>query len=502
MKRMLLLALTLAFCVQPQFPTLVHADDKPSRLALRDQDIQKDLRTDFYGVYLLGKKVGFAKMALERKGGAQDPAYVATTELSAKFLSLKIKSEMSVIEVLEFDAKPPYTLRGGSSRETDGKTTKEVKLTRTDQGYSAVVLAGGEKIEKQIAGLDYTLADVLTPSLWLRQGPPVGATLTTRSFDFDELKTDREIRKLVAVKTSVVEGVKVTYQEVEVTMGKEGLVGFERYDQQGERLLSMKFAGQFELRLEPEKHARNTEYSADLFVLGTVKIDKPLGITSHFHRPLTESLVIEVIGKEGSALKSGPRQTVAPAGPDRFTCKLGKAHGIAAKATAQEIEDSLAETTTYPISHPKVRALARKAVGDAKTPKEKVERLVHFVAEYITPSYTAQPLSLFDLLKGKKGDCTEFALLFTTLARASGIPTREVTGLLYMGDDQKAFGPHAWNEVVLDGLWVPVDASADQVEVDPTHISFGSGLRDGVTGFLLSLGKLSFKLVEVKRREK
>jgi hypothetical protein len=40
------------------------------------------------------------------------------------------------------------------------------------------------------------------------------------------------------------------------------------------------------------------------------------------------------------------------------------------------------------------------------------------------------------------------------------------------------------------------------VEIDPTHVSFGSGLRDGVTGFLSSLGKLSFKLVEVKRREK
>jgi hypothetical protein len=278
-------------------------------------------------------------------------------------------------------------------------------------------------------------------------------------------------------------------------MGKEKLTGFERYDQKGERLLFLKLAGQFELRLEPEKQAKNTEYSADLFVLGTVKIDKPLGNSARI-----ESLIIEVIGKEGAALKTGPRQTILATAPDRFTCKLGKGYGTPVKATSQEIEDGLAETGTYPITHPKVRALAQQAVGDAKTPKEKVERLVHFVSEYITPSYTAQPLSLFDLLKGKKGDCTEYALLFTTLARSAGIPTREVTGLLYMGDDQKAFGPHAWNEVVLDGHWVPVDASANEVEIDPTHISYGSGLRDGVTGFLSTLGKLSFKLVEVKRR--
>ena len=59
-------------------------------------------------------------------------------------------------------------------KETDGKTTKDIKLTRADQGYKAVLLAGGEKNEKEIAGLDYTLADLLTPALWLRQEPQDG----------------------------------------------------------------------------------------------------------------------------------------------------------------------------------------------------------------------------------------------------------------------------------------------------------------------------------------
>ena len=45
-------------------------------------------------------------------------------------------------------------------------------------------------------------------------------------------------------------------------------------------------------------------------------------------------------------------------------------------------------------------------------------------------------------------------MLFVALARAAGIPSREAGGYMYMGDKLKAFGGHAWCEVVLDGHWV------------------------------------------------
>jgi transglutaminase/protease-like cytokinesis protein 3 len=88
----------------------------------------------------------------------------------------------------------------------------------------------------------------------------------------------------------------------------------------------------------------------------------------------------------------------------------------------------------------------------------------------------------------------------TNLARAAGVPAREVSGLLYVGDDLKAFGGHAWNEVVLNGAWVPVDASMGETEVSATHISFGSEHR-ATKNLLTTLGKLKFKLVEVRHGE-
>jgi transglutaminase-like putative cysteine protease len=69
--------------------------------------------------------------------------------------------------------------------------------------------------------------------------------------------------------------------------------------------------------------------------------------------------------------------------------------------------------------------------------------------------------------------------LFNTLARAVGVPSREVAGLGYMGDDVMAFGGHVWNEVVLDGVWVPVDAQTVHLPMRELHVR--GGLADVFT---------------------
>jgi transglutaminase-like putative cysteine protease len=155
----------------------------------------------------------------------------------------------------------------------------------------------------------------------------------------------------------------------------------------------------------------------------------------------------------------------------------------------------LAETNAYAINDDRVKALAAKAVGDAKTPEEKVRRIVAFVHDFVIPTAMASRPNIGDLLTKKKGDCKSYALLTTTLCRAAGVPSREVAGLLYMGDDAKSFGGHAWNEVVLNGVWVPVDASLNEVEIDAGHIFFGEDNR-AAGAMAQTMGKISFKVIE------
>jgi transglutaminase-like putative cysteine protease len=89
--------------------------------------------------------------------------------------------------------------------------------------------------------------------------------------------------------------------------------------------------------------------------------------------------------------------------------------------------------------------------------------------------------------------------LFTTLARALKIPTREVTGLMYDKKGSRSFAPHSWNEVLLGSTWVAVDPSFNRFGINPTYISFGSG-AEGRNNFLRTIGKLSFRVVEVTYR--
>jgi transglutaminase-like putative cysteine protease len=88
----------------------------------------------------------------------------------------------------------------------------------------------------------------------------------------------------------------------------------------------------------------------------------------------------------------------------------------------------------------------------------------------------------------RRGDCTEHAALFVTMARAAGVPAREVTGLLWV-EELGAFGGHAWAEVALAGMWVPVDPTWGQVPADPAHIRLSNAPHlESAAGAALSSG--------------
>jgi transglutaminase-like putative cysteine protease len=147
----------------------------------------------------------------------------------------------------------------------------------------------------------------------------------------------------------------------------------------------------------------------------------------------------------------------------------------AVPASPKEIKLNLAATVPVPCDDDRLQKLAATAVGKASTDTAKVQKLLQFVSEFITDDDRVKALSVFEILQHPRGDCTAHALLFTCLARAAGIPCREASGYMYLGDEQQKFGGHAWNEVVIDGVWHPVDPTWNQFNLDPTHIQLSTG---------------------------
>ncbi len=74
------------------------------------------------------------------------------------------------------------------------------------------------------------------------------------------------------------------------------------------------------------------------------------------------------------------------------------------------------------------------------------------------------------VLEKRRGLCQSHSLLFIALARASGIPAREVGGNVWGGPGSGGLFGHAWAQVALDGRWQSVDPALGQPIADATHI--------------------------------
>ncbi len=468
------------------------AGDKITRLPITAKDIDDSLEKSWYGVYFKNTKIGYdhSEWVRSRDGSR----IIETSRMSLKTTSFAKQNEMTETRTMEFEAQPPYRLLRAERRQSDGKVKQTILLLAGPKGMEVTITTGTDVQKKHIMAIDYTLEDAMTADLWVRRGPKVNDKLVTREFDLEELKTNKMTLTLLATKKSFIAGVPLVYHELEALSEKVQVKALLRCDSKG-RTISLALGDEIELRRESEADAKNTKYSADVFVLGMAKIDKKIGAA-----PEVTGLVLEIPGKEGEYIKSASRQLIVANPSGTYTCKLGKAYGKPVKATAEEIKDNLQETIAYPLSSPKVQALVKEAIGDAETPREKVRRLAEFVHDFIRPSLEGSLPKLADILERKCGDCKSYALLFNTLARAAGIPSRELGGLVYIDDSVKAFGGHAWNEVVLDGYWVPIDASMNETEINATHISFGPD-RDATKNMLATLGKLSFKLISVQHAQ-
>ena len=265
------------------------------------------------------------------------------------------------------------------------------------------------------------------------------------------------------MKNTTAGGVPVKFFEVKGSSEKQGNLGRYRFDESGS-LLSAKIAGFFEMRTETAETAKDLSYSADLFVLGTLKINRPIG-----HPTDLKSLELEINESLLNAVSVGPYQATETRGGDSVLI-LGAGVGKQVPATPAELKENLQETVELPVKHPEIVRLTQEVIGTETNAKKKTQLLISFVSQYIEDSYSSNAFSVLQILKNRQGDCTEHSMLFATMARAAGIPAREVSGFIYMGDETKAFGAHAWNEIVLDGNWVPVDATWDEFEINPTHI--------------------------------
>lgn len=145
-----------------------------------------------------------------------------------------------------------------------------------------------------------------------------------------------------------------------------------------------------------------------------------------------------------------------------------------------ELERYLTATPYEPLDDARLIEASKEAVRGVKDPYEAARAINRFVFGHIKRKSLGKAFSTaIEALTQKEGDCTEHAVLFSALAKIAGLPTRLVTGLVYVGGEDGGFGYHEWVEVWLGSAgWVAMDPTFGQDLADPTHVKFTEGLSD------------------------
>ena len=97
-----------------------------------------------------------------------------------------------------------------------------------------------------------------------------------------------------------------------------------------------------------------------------------------------------------------------------------------------------------------------------------------------------------EIHKSLYGDYLERSVMFASYARAAGLPTRLIGGLVYRNG---YFYFHAWPEVWLH-RWVPVDPSLAQFPADATHIPLKEGTLEDIVSIIDDLKKIEIEVLE------
>ncbi len=186
-------------------------------------------------------------------------------------------------------------------------------------------------------------------------------------------------------------------------------------------------------------------------------------------------------------------------------------------APAHEVADRryIDPSTAADAADPAIINLAKRALeGVPADPAKRAEALRIFTHYYIDQkSLGVGFATASEVCATREGDCSEHGVLLAALLRADGIPSRVVSGVVYVDSfvgERQVFGFHMWTQALITHAgrprWIDLDATMpDTVTFDATHIALStSSLADGdiVNSMAALVGLLGNLKIDVERTEK
>jgi hypothetical protein len=443
-----------------------------------------------YGLYISNQKVGWyiETYEIENRGGLAVCLYHEEFSLSVSFTE----------EMLQFFivSETLYDLNDGTILSVKEQCTEDGVETAIDvvrEGNEMKITRRSEEAlsTRRVAIPKHSLKECFEFWLWLQGGRKAGDTFKYHEVDWEEEDVNWAYDRVFESRKRIQWG--GIPLEIFETRGSLFGMPCEETISANSRLVKC-LMGPIDLRLEDASSVRNMNYEAfDIFSTTSVPVTRDLGDLD-----LIERLTLKINHIGDFEFPESFRQVLSRRQKDTAVLVISKDH---LRQNGRSLDDGekkkyLQSTSRVTADHPDMTGLAGKIVGQAKDPIEKAVRLSRWVFANLSGDPSTNEESALDVLHNLDGDCTEHTLLFVALARAAGLPAREVGGLAYSDIEGPAFSWHAWAEIHNGKQWVTVDPTWDQVLVDPGHIKLSVGDADlAWTGLL---GRIS---IDVERVE-
>lgn len=208
-----------------------------------------------------------------------------------------------------------------------------------------------------------------------------------------------------------------------------------------------------------------------------------------------KGLAVELSGWNNALpLFQGGGQTVTPGGTGQITIKTGSLAGQPPAIDPAELSKHYLEPAEQIESDaPVLIAKARELAVGKTSSAEIASALAAWTATWITDSVDDGGGALTSFTE-RTGNCQTHTRLYVALARAAGIPSRFVSGLVAV--DARGFLYHSWAESLLGGKWVAVDPTYNQLPADPTHLKLLEGhLPENLAPIVAIIGKIRLKVL-------
>ena len=437
----------------------------------------------WYKLELLEQPVGYMRTAVRRQGNRIETLEYTLIQVARGPVTIKVVMKNVTVETVDGRPLEMHTEQVFASQPVRYDAT-----FRTDGSIALEITQSGNKVSRTLpADPSATFPWQMVRDLLAGKRRP-GETFTERSYAFvsDTKPLSVEHKAEGEALVRLPDGRQIQtwrYTVADPAMGGKGDVYCEPQILLPVRfeipVMTMRFTATITTREQATAPADKPATELFVSTMLKVKVDGSLD-------PTRASSVLYTIQRSASDetvnLLTTDMQRVMPAKAGNLQLLVSRRKPVTTRPTTTQQDANLAQylaATTYcNIDDQAVRKLAAEGAGNERDPQRLAESLTRFVYRKMThKGLDVAFATASEVARTLQGDCTEHATLLAALARANGLPSRGVFGMVAMPGSYAAgtltFGYHMWTQVYVAGRWIDIDAALNQAQPDATHIALG-----------------------------